>query len=195
MVSKTLLLVCLYSFVSSSKLFKYLRRRYSHQQVQALNHILKLKGKCVRTRESIQFLGRCLDLWVAPNNIRQRVGLARARNPTSIERAFIRDEINKQKDFLESVREQYCREWSGATSQLTFLDLLRFSKLLNVTVSRLQDRSRMKNEKTLRWLVKEQHGWGQLLNSVVLNVSDVELSEVEKEVLYRGLKFSIPANC
>ena len=194
MVSKALLLVCLYSFVSSSKLFKYLRRRYSHQQVQALNHILKLKGKCVRTRESIQFLGRCLDLWVAPNNIRQRVGQARARNPTSIERVFIRDEINKQKDFLESVREQYCQEWSGATSQLTFLDLLRFSKLLNVTVSRLQNRSRMKNENTLRWFVKEQHGSGQLLNSVVLNLSDVELSEVEKEVLYRGLKLSIPPN-
>ena len=33
--------VCLYSFVSS-KLFKYLCRRYYHQQVQALNHILKL---------------------------------------------------------------------------------------------------------------------------------------------------------
>ena len=64
---------------------------------------------------------------------------------------------------------------------MTFLDLLRFSKLLNVTVLRLQNRSRMKNEKTLRWSVKEQHGLGQLLNSVVLNLSDIELSEVEKE--------------
>ena len=192
MASKATLLVCLYLFSSPKKLFIYLRRRYSEQQVQVLNRVLELKGKCVRTVENISFLGKCLELWLCPNHIRQRVGRARAKNPSAIERAFIRDEVNQQKDFLAHVKRQYHEEWVRATSLLTFLDLLRFSKLLSKTALRLRERTRTSNEKTLKWLRKGQHGSNTLLTTALLNLSDAELSDVEKEVLCRGLKFGIP---
>ena len=76
----------LYAFASTKNLFKYLRARYCHQVVQVLKYMIKLKGKCVRQKESRVFLQKCLDLRVAPSNIKERVSKIRPKDPAGIER-------------------------------------------------------------------------------------------------------------
>ena len=189
--AKCLFLNVLYAFASHVNLFVYFKRRYDHRLVQDLNHLLRLKGKCVRTRESIKFLRKCLDAYVAPTQIKERVRKAKPRNPRSIERAFIRDENLKSEDFLQYVTAEYRRKLPTVSSQLSFFDKLRFCKLLNCTAIRVCDQTRKKKDKALQWLKKSQLGHGKLDHSTIVNLAGVELSETEKDVLCRGLNFGV----
>ena len=181
-----------YWFASTSNLFKYLKLRYSHQLVQDLNYVIRLKGKCVRSKEGIKFLRDCLDYHVTPSYIKKRVLRTKPKNPGGIEKAFLRDDLEKRRDFFRLVSEEYPWKLIKVCRQLSYLDRLRFCKLLNQTAERLQDQTRTKNGKTLQWLIKRQLGQGVLRYSTIVNLADIELSEAEKNVLCRGLDFGIP---
>ena len=182
----------LYAFASTKNLFKYLRARYCHQVVQELNYVIKLKGKCVRHKESRVFLQKCLDLRVAPSNIKERVSKIRPKDPAGIERAFIKDELAKAEEFFGQASERYRTKLLPACKELSLLDRLRFCKLLTLTSERLRQQTLTKNDRTLRWLLQSQIGQGVLRHSTIVNLADVELSDIEKDVLCRGLDFGIP---
>ena len=93
--------MAIYSFASTSNLVKYFRRRYDDQLVQ------DLKGKCVRHTENLRFLTRCFDEHVVPSDIKQRVHKAKPKNSADIERAFLRDAIEKAMDFVGQARLDY----------------------------------------------------------------------------------------
>ena len=185
---KALLLSVLYQFASTSNLFKYLRRRYDHQLVRDLNHLIRLKGKRVRNRQGIQFLGKCLEHRLTPVNIRQRVSKVKPKNPYTIERAFIRDDIEKKQDFLKHVAEFNAK--FRICKKLTFMDKLRFCKLLNQTAERLSQSTRTKNNKTVQWLLSKRHGSGVLCHSTIVNLTDVELLK-QKRMFYAGASITV----
>lgn len=189
--SGSVLLLVLYKFASTKNLFKYLRLRYSHQHVQELNKVIRLKGKQVRTQLGILFLKTCLEQHVVPTNIRERVAKTKPKHPYGIEKAFMRDELDKKMDFLEQTKEEY-KAIVKVCAQLSYVDRLRFCKLLNQTTDRLSHQVKTKNDKTVRWLIKSQLGQGVLRHSTIINLSDVELTEIQKDVLCRGLNFGIP---
>ena len=185
-------LKAIYLFASTTNLFKYLRKRYDYQLVHDLNQVITLKGKCVRNEEGISFLKKCLEYHVTPTNVRNRVRKAKPKRPVGIERAFIKDDIEKRKDFLEKVRGEYSGKLSRSLNKLSFLDRIRFAKLVNITSERLRRQNEMKNDKALQRLIKVQQGQGVLRHSTVFNLADIELTEIEKDVLCRGLNFGIP---
>ena len=184
---------CLYAFASTSHLFNYLRRRYDQHVIQGLNQLLSLKGQCVRTKESIRFLKRCLEEHVTPKDIKVRVKKSHPKHPGDIEKAFIRDEIEKCVDHLEYVVSEYRRKLSSSKA-VSFFDRIRFFKLLNQTSIRLQHQIKTKKDRTLHWLIRTQVGNGQLRHSTITNLSEVQLTEIQKNVLCRGLNFHSPKN-
>ena len=190
--NKFTVLSVLYAFASTSCLFKYLKVRYSQKLVQDLNYVVRLKGKCVRSKEGIKFLRDCLDFRVVPSSIKTRVKKAKPKHPHSIERAFLRDELEKKEDFSKKVKEEYPRKLQQVCHSLSLMDRLRVCKLLNKTSERLQEQIRTKNTKTMNWLIKSQLGQGVLHHSTIVNLSDVELTDGEKDILCRGLDFGIP---
>ena len=95
-------------------------------------------------------------------------------------------------DRLGYVTVEYHRLLIGACNRLSFFDRIRFGKLVNRTASRLLYRTRTKKDKTLHWLLKTQIGLGQLDHSIITNLSSLELSEIQKNVLCRGLNFGVP---
>ena len=196
-MGKVSCLLALYNICSTANLFKYMKERYSQSQVQALNRVLRQKSKYVRAcaREHAGFLDKCLELWITPKHIQTRVSRSKANNPSSIERAFMRDEIAERKDLAANSRNEYTRNWQFATKDLSFLDLLRFSKLITVTVDRLEEQIRKKNEKTIKYLLKDQHGTQTLKTSSLVNLSKETLTDTEEAVLCRGLNFGIPPAC
>ena len=182
----------IYSFASTSNLVKYFRRRYEEQLVQDLNRVLRLKGKCVRHTENLRFLTRCFDEHVVPSDIKQRVRKAKPKNSADIERAFLRDAIEKAKDFVGQARLDYHPLLSSVCKSLSFVDRIRFCKLVNSTTSRLEHRTRTKKDRTFHWLLKTQIGIGPLNHSTITNLSSIELTDIQKDVLCRGLDFGIP---
>ena len=94
-----------------------------------------LEGKCIRAQENIRFLSKCLTWYVTPTRIRQRVRAARPKAPVGIERAFIKDEINKDKDLLRFSSSEYRASLVRINGKLSFFDWLRFCKFINKTTS------------------------------------------------------------
>ena len=181
----------IYAFASTSSLFKYLRRRYDHLVVHELNRLLRLKGHYVRTVEQIAFLRNCLAAYVTPLHIKKRVQKAKPKHPFGIERAFLRDELNKYQDFLNQAVNDY-RLTLPVIRRLSLLDRLRFCKLLNLTAVRLRERVKTQKDNALAKLRRNQLGEGVLDHSVIVNLAGIELSDYQKDVLCRGLNFGVP---
>ena len=160
--------------------------------VQALNRVIKLKGQCVRSAQNAIFLRRCLEAYVTPVHIKQRVRRAKPRHPWAIERSFLRDELNKLQDFLHNDIEKYRLALRVIRKELTFFDQLRFCKLLNLSTERLLEKTRKEKDATLSRLRKQQLGEGVLDHSVIINLANVELTDIQKDVLCRGLNFGVP---
>ena len=176
----------LYAFVSTKNLLKYLRLRYNDQTVQDLNYQIKLKSKVVWYKKSGVFLRKCLDNHVTPSDIEERVSKTKPKCPYGIERAFIKDEMKKMEDLLEHVSEACSWKLLAACKELSLLNQLRFCNLLNLTTERLRQQIKMKDDKTLCWLLQSQIGIGVLRDSTIVNLVNIELSQVKKEVLCRG---------
>ena len=192
MVSNFRLWKSIYLFASTKNLFVHFRRRYSQQIVDNLNHVLKLKGKATRSTVNIKFLKDCLEKYVTPTYIRQRVRKTKPKRPSAIEKAFLRDDINKELDFSEQTNDEYKRKLSGVLKRITTFDQFRFSKLLTETATRLEREASTKKKNYLQWLCKSQLGQGELTHESIVNLTDVVLTETQKDVLCRGLNFGIP---
>ena len=160
--------------------------------VQELNRIIRLKGRCVRSSENVAYVRKCLDAYVTPIHIKKRVQRARPKHPWSIERAFLRDELNQHQDDLDQAIGDYRRVLVTVRKELSFFDQLRFSKLLSQTADKLRKRVRGEKEGSLQRLRKAQLGQGKLDHSNIINLAGIELSEIQKDILCRGLNFGIP---
>ena len=77
-------------------------------------------------------------------------------------------------------------------SRLSFSDFVRFSRLLGNMDVRERGRLRVKYCKHIDSLVKYRHGKFVPDVSNVMNLSDVQLSRVQLEVLARGVHFGVP---
>ena len=192
-IKKVVLLSVLYQLASTRNLIKYLKRRYSHQIVQNLNAVLKLKGKHVRAVENVAFLEKCLEFFVVPLYISRRVKKTKAKRSWPIERALLRDEINQHKDLIGITRQNYHQALPTTLQQLSFFDRLRFCKLLNENAVRTEHQMRFKKNKNLLELRKLQLGLGELNYNTIINLSGEDLTEAQMEVLCRGLKYGVPS--
>ena len=108
-LSKFYLISVLYLFASTSNLVKYFRRMYDDQLVRDVNRGLRLRSKCVRSRENAQFLKNFLEQYIVLLAIKSRVKLKKGKpkNSCEIERVVIRDEISKSKDPLVNFKAEY----------------------------------------------------------------------------------------
>ena len=154
-----LLFVSLYAFASPANIFKYFQRRYERQLICQLNQALKRKGRHIRAKENIRFLRKCLTWYVTPVWIRRRVRATRPKAPTGIERAFVKDEINKEQDVAQSASWDYRRLLVKIEKELSFLDWLRFCKFINKNDCPPSGRTPAEEGKNFR---KIEHGteWG-----------------------------------
>ena len=160
--------------------------------IRELNLALRLKGKCIRAQENIRFLSKCLTWYVTPTRIRQRVRAARPKAPVGIERAFIKDEINKDKDLLRFSSSEYRASLVRINGKLSFFDWLRFCKFINKTTSVQRNRLLERKKKVFEWLNTTQNGELHLQHENIVNLAGFDLTEAEKDVLCRGLRFGIP---
>ena len=74
-------------------------------------------------------------------------------------------------------------------NELSFFDWLRFCKFINKSSARQRDQLQQKKKNTFERPNIEQNRDQQLY---IVNLADIELTEAEKDVLCRGLKFGIP---
>ena len=99
-------------FLSPNCLFKYFKRRYSRNQIASLNEMLSLHKKLNSVLLNLVFLCQCLLCGVAPKRIQDRVKKAKVYHSLKIEKAFLKDEIERCQQCLDDLRIKFARRFS-----------------------------------------------------------------------------------
>ena len=173
-------------------LFKYLKQRYSRSQIGELNSTLKWRSRRISLREKIVYFQRCLDHSVLPRHIYEKVKKLRPRFTSSVGRAFVKSEIDVLQEDLERATRFYKRSFQQISNFLSFFDWIRVSKLLGENGRRIRGNLRKEYIEKLKWQRKQRFGSEELNFASICNLSSIELTVTQMEVLSRGPKFGIP---
>ena len=87
------------------------------------------------------------------------------------------------------------RVWRLVGGFLSLTNWLRFNKLLGETGYRLRHKLRTQYSGRLEWLRTRRFGSEELNFDAVFNLSSVNLSRTQLEILSRGPRFGIPLRC
>lgn len=191
--SKTAFFKAILKFCTATQLFMYFRQRYTKQQIAVLNDVVRTRGKIRTYRRSSAFLQKCICERVAPQFIIDRLERSRARHSPDMERAFLKDEIDRLADQSRKLRRAYQIHWRAARDFLSFFDMIRFCKYLSILDERTQRKASNQHLHQLASLKSKR--FGNALSDTrkhILNLSEYELSDLERFVLSHGLNFGMP---
>ena len=191
MIAPTLLKAIL-KFCTPNKLFKYFRRRYNDYQLKDLNNMVKIRGKIRTLQLSNAVLKECIAKRVSPRYISIHVKNSQARPSPTMERAFINDEIGKNREKLVRLLRKLDVLRLKTPKFLTFFNWVRFSRYVAEVEERKRNQIKTKHIETLNWLVKQRFGSVSNSRNNICNLSAYVLSDTEKFVLSHGLDFCLP---
>ena len=141
---------------------------------------------------SPKFLRQCLVNGVAPKRIQARLRKAKVVHSLKIERLFLEDEIEKCKQSLDRWRRSFQQQLGHAKGFLTLCDFIRFSRLISEIDQKRRGPPTQRNEECIGRLKKERYGSFSVSHDTIINLSDIELTDIQKDVLCRGVHFGIP---
>ena len=187
------LLFSILAFLPHRRLFNYLKSRHNESQLGVLNKALQARGRFNSIVCNIRFLNDCLEKAVAPKGIQQRVRKARVYHSASIERTFIKDELVKCRAEEQKARCNFQRIFLQAKKLLNGFDFIRFCWLISECDRKQRSKLEKKYSQTLVRLRQARFGIVEDSFENIINLSDVVLSTLEKEVLCRGVDFGVPS--
>ena len=109
-----------------------------------------------------------------------------------MEQAFLSDEVERLAVQSRRLRRVYQSHWHAANAFLSFFDRIRFCRYLSILDERAE---RKTNNQQLRQLASfKSKRLGKALSDIeqhILNLSEYELSDLERCVLSHGLNFGL----
>ena len=127
-----------------------------------------------------------------PKNVYEKVKRLRPRFVGSVGRAFVKDEIITEQENLERAFRSYRNAYRKVAQFLSFMAWIRASRLLGDSGDRLRRRTRGENMEKLAWLRSRRFGSIDETNTTVFNLSSLQPTTAQMEVLSCGPRFSIP---
>ena len=82
-------------FLPHCRLFNYLKSRHTDIQRVLLNDVVRARGRLNSIACNTRFLQNCLEHSVAPRSLQRRVKKSKMYHSAVIERAFVKDELEK----------------------------------------------------------------------------------------------------
>ena len=157
-----------------------------------LNGVLSGRSRLSSISFYIRFLNDCLHNAVAPSHVRHRIRRARLFHTVRIEKIFIKDELAKTRDRLVDAKRDFYIKYRQAKGFLNTFDFIRFSWLLVECDKKQKLKLTGKYTKTLKFLRKERYGSWKQNYSNIINLSGIDLTTLQKDILSRGLNFCLP---
>ena len=190
----TVCYVCygLLCFLSPRRLFDYLKLRHKKVQLGVLNRVLKARGHWNSIVFNIKFLEDCLESAVAPKGIQRRVKRSKVHHSALIERSFVKDELSKSRHQELQARNHFRRLYGQAKEFLGFFDFIRFSWMISECDRNQRLALKGKYADCIKRLRQDRYGIVTNDYSNIINLANVELTTIEKEVLCRGVDFGVP---
>ena len=179
-------------FLSHRRLFNYLKRRHNNDQLGVLSKVLRARGRLNSITFNIKFLVDCLNNSVAPKSIQQRVRKSNAYHSAVIERSFVQDELAKCRMELLRARNKFYLVYKQAKGFLNWFDFIRFSWLVSEIDRKQRSSLIAKYDDSIKRLRQDRYGIHSNDYSTIINLTNIELTTLQKEVLCRGVDFGVP---
>ena len=141
---------------------------------------------------TVRFLQKCLDNSVSPKGIQRRIRKAKVHHSAVIERAFTKDELGRSRLRLRHAISRFHEVYQKARSFLSPCDFIRLSWLLSELDCRQRLFLERKYDDSVKRLRLERFGSPTDNYDTIINLADVELTTLQKELLCRGVDFGIP---
>ena len=168
----------------------YFCRRFNDDKMKELNNILKLRGKIRTLQLSTKFLKECVIKRVSLRFITFRIKKFKVQPSPTIERAFINDEIGKNRTKSQKLHRTLTAIWSKVKCFFSYFDWIRFYRYLAGIEQRKQNRIEAKHFKNLNWLQKQRFGSVSSNSGChINNLLNYKLLDTEQFVLAHGLDF------
>ena len=129
---------------------------------------------------------------VAPKRIQARVRKAKVYHSLKIEKAFLKDEIDRCQQRLLDFRKKFALQLRDSEKILSHCDYLRFVRLISQNDVKQRKRVTEQNESKLAQLKKGRYGAFCVSHDTIFNLSDVKLTDLQKDILCRGPRFGVP---
>ena len=94
-MAQTAFFKAILKFCTTNKIFVYFHLRYTKQQIGVLNNVVRTRGKIRTLKFFAAFLKACISKRVAPKYIVARIERSRDRHSLKMERAFLKDDVEK----------------------------------------------------------------------------------------------------
>ena len=179
------------ALLSQRRLFKYLKLRHNNVQLGVLNNVVRSRCRLNSLLFHVRFLEDCVDKSVAPKGIQRRVKKAKVYHSAVIERAFVKDELVKGRQALLDTRRNFQRLYQQAKGFLGYFDFIRFSWLLSECDRKQRTSLEVKNSRAIARLRQDRFGCRTNNYETIINLANVELTTLQKEVLCRGVDFGV----
>ena len=168
------------------------KTRLTGVQLGVLNNVVGSRSSFHSVLYNLKFLEGCLENSVAPRRIQRRVKKSKVYHSAVIERAFVKDELTKTRAILHKKRDAFLGFYRQAKGFLGFFDYIRLSWLLSECDRRQRTSLESKNNGSLARLRQERYGCQTNDYGTIFNLTNIELTTLQKEVLCRGVDFGIP---
>ena len=94
-------------FLSHPRLFNYLKSRHTDVQRVLLNDAVRARKRLNSIACNIRFLQNCLENSVALRSIQRRVKKSKVYHSAVIERAYIKDDLEKSRSALHQAKDKF----------------------------------------------------------------------------------------
>ena len=109
-----------------------------------------------------------------------------------IEKAFLKDELAKCEESLKAVRRRFQQTYRQIQVTISKTDFVRFSRCISECDEKQRGRLQQRNARNLKLLCKKRYGFVSISHDTIINLAEIELTNVQKDVLCRGVHFGIP---
>ena len=173
------------------------RGRYGDDVLSAFRTWERLSVKNGKAQLDLNFLRTCRDADLVPKFLQFKLSSGRLRNSgdvTRFRRRLLAKEIRNKERKLAQLGDQVSQAKSAFQVHVRHIDFVHYSRIVDDTVDRSCQKSRKIQERKVINLRSNSRSANGLLDpeSVIVNKSSYELSDVEMAALSRGLKYALP---
>ena len=186
-------------FPAKYSLIEIVRHRYGNEIVKIVRKFEDLDFKIRKTTLDLDFLSSCQKRSLIPKFLRFRLANRNLTNSTAYrlcQQRLLKEEISQKKRRIITLDKKFelCRQ--NLISVLTYFDFIHISTIFLAKNDRLLSIRQKVHDKKFYKLTTDSSSFLSTTthdpDKVIYNFSSYELSDTEKQLLCKGLKFAIP---
>ena len=194
-ITLILLFIIKLRFRKGKSIVQILQQRYGKQVLTLFRECERVQFKLKKVKCDIDFLELCLSNSVTPNFVNFKLYHKRLRNTSlykSFQKKLLEEEINTKKKQEKQLNAKASHLFSNLQASTSWIDFSHLLSLVNSSCKTKIDHVKLTHNRKLSNLGIDFQPSDPDYSKYIFNYSSKLLTDKEKEVLSKGLKFGLP---